>query len=131
MAGFVLRRFVYAIVLLAIASVCMFTALRLAPGNPADVQAGVIRSPQLLANLKQQYGLTKPITTQYVTFIRRMVTFNLGTSLITGSKISDIIKSSGPNTLRLGLSALFLTYLLAIPLGALAAWRRNSIADHS
>jgi ABC-type dipeptide/oligopeptide/nickel transport system permease component len=131
MAKFVLRRFRYAIILLAIASLCMFSALRLAPGNPADVTAGIIRSPDLLAQLKDTYGLDRPLPTQYWLFMRGILTGNPGSSLVTGSKISDIITSSGANTLRLSSAGLLLTYLTAIPLGALAAWRRNSRFDQS
>jgi ABC-type dipeptide/oligopeptide/nickel transport system permease component len=130
-ARFLIGRTTYALVLLLLASVCIFVALRLAPGNPTDVTASVVRTQTFLNSLRKQYGLDKPLVTQYFIFAKRILRGSPGNSLISGVRITDILRTSGGNTLRLGLSALVLTYLFAIPLGVLAAWRRNKLIDQS
>jgi ABC-type dipeptide/oligopeptide/nickel transport system permease component len=129
MVTFILRRFVYALVLLFVASILIFYGLRVAPG---DVTAAIV-SPTgtelLEQNIREKLGLDEPLATQYFVFVKNAITGDPGSSLVNGAKISQIIKESGANTLKLGLAALVVTYALAIPFGVLAAWSRNSPGD--
>lgn len=129
MAKFILRRFVYALLLLFVASILVFYGLRVAPGDVTSVITSVTASEDIRENVREQLGLNKPIATQYFIFVKNTITGGLGNSLVNGAKISDIITGSGANTLKLGLAALVITYVLAIPLGVVAAWRRNSPVD--
>jgi peptide/nickel transport system permease protein len=129
MLKFALRRFAYSIALLVVASVCIFYALRLAPGNPVDVSVAFLRTDELRNLVAKEYGTDQPLLNQYVIFVKRMLTGDPGTSLISGASIAGIVKASGANTLRLGLTALVLVYAVSIPLGVIAAWRRNSLVD--
>jgi ABC-type dipeptide/oligopeptide/nickel transport system permease component len=129
MARFVLRRFLYALLLLFIASLLVFYGLRVAPGDVTAAVVSVTGTQVLINNVKERLGLNKPLAAQYFIFVKNALTGDPGRSLVNGAKISAVIKDSGTKTLKLGFAALVLTYALAIPLGVLAAWRRNSPAD--
>lgn len=135
MTRFILGRSFRAFIILMIATLVVFFGLRVAPGsvedaliNPAFRAAG---SASLLENLQARLGLDKPLLLQYVIFLKNLATLDLGISLISAKPISDIIKDAGLNTLMLAGAATFLTYTLAIPLGILAAWKRNSPLDQT
>lgn len=133
MTKFIVGRSLRAFVIFMIATIVVFFGLRVAPGsvedaliNPAFRAAG---SATLVENLQARLGLDKPLMLQYLIFLKNLVTLDLGISLISAKPISDIIKDAGLNTLALAGAATFLTYTLAIPLGILAAWKRNSPLD--
>jgi peptide/nickel transport system permease protein len=129
MAHFVLRRFLYALLLLFIASVLIFYGLRVAPGDIVTAIASPTQALVIKSSLTKQLGLDKPLPVQYFVFVGHVLTGDPGVSVVNGASISTIIRESGARTLTLGLSAAVLTYTLAIPLGVLAAWRRNSLLD--
>jgi peptide/nickel transport system permease protein len=129
MMTFLVRRFVYSLILLIFASLLVFYGLRLAPGDIVNSIASPTTSTVVRINLTKQLGLDKPLVTQYFIFVHHLLTGNPGVSLVNGERITAIITSAGPKTLALGLSAAILTYTLAIPLGVIAAWRRNRPID--
>ncbi len=132
MRKFVLRRFAFAILLLLISSLVIFYGLRVAPGsvetqlsNPANS----VNTIFLIPELRKHLGLDKPLPLQYLIFMKNLLKGDPGFSLVNGSPNAKIIASAGVNTLKLAGAATLLTYLIAIPLGLLAAWRRNSLVD--
>lgn len=131
MAVFILRRFLYALLLLFIASALIFYGLRVAPGDVTDFLVSATRTEVLVTNVRERLGLDKPLPTQYFIFLKNVVTGDPGNSIINGARITDIIKDAGANTLKLGGAAVLLVYVFAIPLGVIAAWRRNSPADQA
>ena len=118
-ASVVARRLGYALLLLILSSVLVFGGLSAAPG---DVPVSPVE--------RERLGLDRPVAVQYLLFLRNLFTGDPGSSLVNGAEISTIIRNSGANTLRLGLAAAILVYVLAIPLGVIAAVRRNSPADY-
>ena len=129
MAAYVLRRFAYAVLLLFIASLLIFYGLRLAPGDVTDYLRTITTTEEFEANIREQLGLNEPLAAQYFVFVKNFAAGDPGNSIINGAPIIEILKDSGQNTLKLGISAIIIVYLLAIPLGLLAAWRRNSPHD--
>ncbi len=118
LARFILRRVLFGILLLFLASILFFGGLNAAPGFPRIDPADADR-----------IGLDEPVGTQYALFIRNLLTGDPGVSLRSGAPIGEIIKDSGLNTLKLGAAAVILVYAIALPLGVLAAWRRDSYGD--
>ena len=125
MVRFIFRRFLYALLLLFVASVLIFYGLRVAPGDVTAAIVSVTGTEVLINDVKERLGLNKPLPAQYFIFVKNAVSGDPGSSLVNGAKITDVIKDSGAKTLKLGFSALVLVYVLAIPLGLLAAWWRN------
>jgi ABC-type dipeptide/oligopeptide/nickel transport system permease component len=129
MVTFILRRTIYAVALLFIASLIIFYGMRLAPGNPGDVLLNPLNRIGLIEGLRHKLFLDRPLWEQYFIFIHNLFTGQPGVSLFSGEPITTIIQQAGLNTLKLGFTAAILTYATAIPLGVLAAWKRNTVWD--
>ncbi len=118
------------VLILAISSVVIFYALRSAPGGPSG---GGVLSPLSSQEVRQAYekrlGLDQPVYTQYFIYLSHIATGDLGTSLVNGTPITELLKTHARNSLILGLTALLISYLIAIPLGVLAAVKRNTWVD--
>jgi len=128
--GYLTRRTAYMLLIMAISSVVIFYALRTAPGGPSG---GGVLSPLSSQEVRQAYekrlGLDRPVYEQYFVYVDHMAHGDLGESLVNGSPITDLLLTHARNSLLLGLTALAISYLIAIPLGVLAAVKRNTWID--
>lgn len=129
-----MSRTVYVRILDAVPTVFMvltlvFIALRLLPGDPALVALGDYATPDQLAQFRERMGLDVPIWQQYVVFLKDMLTFDFGQSLISGRAVTTLIWQNLPYTLELTLAAVVIGVALGIPFGVLAAVRRNKLPD--
>lgn len=115
--------------ILCLSSVAIFYSLRFAPGDPVGVTLNPLAAQSARQAYREHLGLTKPIYEQYFIYVGRLARGELGTSIVNGANVSDLLVSHGKNSLVLGLTAILLSYLIAIPLGVLAAARRNSWLD--
>jgi ABC-type dipeptide/oligopeptide/nickel transport system permease component len=129
MLTFIIHRTLYGILLIFIASFVIFYGLRVAPGSITDVLTNPLNREALAPQLSSQLGLDKPLPVQYFVFAKHFLTGQLGVSMVSGQPISDLIGRAIWRTLILAAAAAFLTYAVAIPLGVLAAWKRNTIID--
>lgn len=114
---------------LFIVSVIVFSIIHLIPGDPATIIAGSNASDAQLAALRQEYGLDKPIWTQYLIWLGNLLTGNLGTSLINGFPINELIMQRIPATVELAVASAIIGALIALPLGIFSALRPGSIFD--
>jgi peptide/nickel transport system permease protein len=128
---YVLRRFIYALILLFFASLLVFYGLRLAPGDIVSAIASPTTTKVIRVSLTKQLGLDKPLVAQYFIFVHHLLTGNPGVSIVNGAAISSIVTSAGPKTLSLGITAAILTYTIAIPLGVISGARRNGAIDQT
>ena len=105
----------------------LFVMLRLIPGDPASVMLGERATDEAVARLNHELGLDQPIYIQYIYFVRQLVTFNLGTSIKYQIPVAQLL---GPRLL-ISLSVvgvtLVLTCIIALPLGILAALKKDSL----
>ena len=95
MAKFILSRFLYALLLLLIASVLIFYGLRVAPGDVTGSIVSVTGTEVLVNDIKERLGLNEPLATQYFIFLKNVVTGHPGSSLVNGARITDVIKDAG------------------------------------
>jgi peptide/nickel transport system permease protein len=111
-------------------TIIVFFMVHLIPGDPAATILGIHATPKAVALLHQQWGLNRPLVSQYWLFIDRLFHGNLGQSLYYGGPVSSLIWSHLPPTLWLLSYAVVLTVLISVPLAVLAASRRDGIRDH-
>jgi peptide/nickel transport system permease protein len=109
--------------------ICFFM-VHLIPGDPAATILGIHATPRAVALLHQQWGLNRPLLSQYWLFVDRLLHGNLGHSLYYGASVSSLILSHLPPTLWLLGYATVLTVLISVPLAVLAATRRDGVRDH-
>lgn len=126
---YVLRRLGTAGLTLVLASVLVFGALLLVPGDPAQVILGMEASPETLAALRAKLGLDRAPLVRYLAWVGGALRGDLGVSVRYDRAVGSLVASSLTVTLPLvGLSAL-LALAVALPVGALAAARRGSAFD--
>lgn len=133
MSGFnlLLRRILQIPLNLFFISIIIFSLLHIAPGDPIDVMIG---SAEITQETEQElirfYGLDQPLFVQYFDWLRKVVVGNLGQSIHTREHVGTLIVDRFPVTMLLTLMAMGGAILLAIPIGILAAIKRNSIWDY-
>jgi peptide/nickel transport system permease protein len=130
MLRYILQRTLYGILLLFLASVVIFYGLRVAPGDVTDVVTNPANRSFMIENVRQKLGLNRPLLVQYFVFMSHLLRGDPGLSLITGEPIMKLLGRASVYTLKLGALAAVLTYAVAIPLGVISAWKRNSIFDY-
>lgn len=112
---------------LFIASVVIFVALRIVPGNPAEVALGVTATPEAVAKLSATMGIDKPLWEQYVSWIGGLLRGEFGTSLTSSTDISPIVADRLQVSLILVVLSMLFALMLAVPLGLWAARRSGHI----
>lgn len=135
MRGYVARRVLILIPTWLGITVLAFALAQLAPGDPAAsvFQRAQGRPPSAveLAATRHRLGLDASLPGQYVDWLRGAVHGDLGTSYASGQRVTDELASRAPATLELAGAATLLALLIAVPLGVLAAVRRNSLVDQT
>ncbi len=130
MRTYVLRRLGASLVTLFIASVIVFLGVRALPGGPAVALSAETSDPQVLQEIRAEYGLNKPLPVQYAIWIAHAFQGDLGTSTKTGLPVSSVIAERLPITLELTVLAMIIALVIGMPIGILAAVRRGSIPDY-
>ncbi len=128
------RRVAVSIGLVWIVASIVFVAIRLVPGNPAELllsQGGVAPDPASVAQLEQQLGLDRPFLAQYRASMVGLLEGDLGTSLQDDSPVMGDILDRLPRTLELIAAAGFLAVVIGVPAGTLAAIRGGGIFDRA
>ena len=107
-----------------------FFIIRLAPGGPFDQEQALPAAVR--ANLDAAYGLDQPLVVQYGRYLAGAVQGDLGPSFrYKDFRVTELIARGLPLSLTIGLAAAILAFFIGVPLGALAAWRANSVLDHA
>ncbi|WP_433591517.1 ABC transporter permease [Nocardia sp. CA-145437] len=126
MTAYLLRRVPSALAVLFGASVLIFLLLRLVPGDPATILAGADATPETVAAIRHQLGLDRSIPAQYLSWLRGVVTGDLGRSYLIGGQISDLIGRGLSNTLILAGAALLLAVVVSLAVSvASVLWDRR------
>lgn len=128
----ILKKFLLVIPTLIGASVIAFALIRLIPGDPVLNLLGERGGdPQVVAQMRARFGLDKPVVEQYFIFVKNAVHGDLGESIISHRGVTEEFWDRFPATFELSVVALIWSVLLGIPLGILAAVKRNSVFDYS
>ncbi len=132
--SFVLKRLGIAVLLVWVVASIVFLAIRLVPGDPAELllsQGGVAPDVEAVAQLRDRLGLDRPLAVQYLADFGRLLGGDLGNSLQDGSPVGGEIAKRLPRTLELIGAAALIAMLLGIPGGLVAAVRRNGAIDRA
>lgn len=122
MLRYLLRRLPSSLVVLAAASLLIFSVIRLVPGDPATTLAGPDATPEAIAAIRHDLGLDQPAPLQYLHWLVSLVTFDLGRSYLVGGTISDLVVAGLTNTLVLTAGALLLAVVSSVVLSVVWAW---------
>ncbi len=109
----------------------IFFLIHLIPGDPVEVMLGETASPADKEILRQELGLDQPLLVQYLRFLSGLASGDLGDSLSQQGRVMDLILRRLPATLELTLAAMGIALMIALPLGIVAAVKRQTWMDHT
>ncbi len=129
MKEYVAQRVLAMLPVLLIVAVFTFSLVHIVPGDPAIILAGDSGTPEAVANIRERMGLDKPIYQQFYVWLTNALQGDLGISPASRVPVADQIMRRLEPTLSIGVFALLLSILMAVPLGVLAAWKQNTWVD--
>ncbi len=127
---FVFRRLLLLVPTALGVTIIAFFMIHLIPGDPARTILGIHSTPRAIAILHREWGLNRPLASQYWLFMDRLVHGNLGTSLYYNVPVWGLITSHLPPTLWLICYAAVLAVCISVPLAMIAASRKDAVRDH-
>lgn len=130
MLRYILRRLLSLLPVLFGITLLVFLFLHLIPGDAAQVLLGQRATPEQVEALRERMGLNQPLPIQYLAFLRDLLHFDLGRSIITGIPIAQEIRVRWPATFELSVAAMLVAVVFGIPAGIVAAVRKNSWLDN-
>ncbi len=128
---FLLKRLGGAVVVLALVAVLVFALTRLASGDPVALLLGDQATAADIAHARTQYGLDKPLPTQFALWVGELLQGNLGQSLFLQRPVAQALMERAEPTLFLALFAVAIAAAIGIPSGMAAAIWRGSAADQA
>lgn len=132
MIQLILKKFLVLVPTLLGASIISFGLIRLIPGDPVTHLLGERGGdPVVVAEMRAKFGLDKSIPEQYLIFLGNALQGNLGDSTVSKRPVSEEFFARFPATVELAIVGLFWSLLLGVPLGILAALKKNSFFDYS
>ena len=130
MRRYVIKRILLMFLLLLGMSFIIFASLYIAPGDPETMVAGASATEEDIARVRVSLGLDKPFLVQYFTYLKNLLSLDLGTSYISRQPILDEIAVRLPNTLNLACASMLLSVLVGIPTGIITALKKDTLVDN-
>ena len=133
MLAYIIRRVAYLVPVLLVLTVVVFTFVEMLPGNIIDTLVGTEgnNDPEVRKILEKEYGLDQPVYVRYAKWLFRAVQGDFGMSLVTRRPVSVELLSGIPATVYLAVVGISLSMLIAVPLGTIAAVKRNTPIDYT
>jgi len=129
MLGYILRRLLQTIPVMLVVAIFIFLMLRLTPSDPAAIIAGDNANAEQVAQIRSQLGLDQPMLQQFVIWIGKVATGDLGESFFFKKTVAALVGERIEPTLSLAFFTIMIAVLVAVPLGVLAAHRQDTWID--
>ncbi|MFN8591952.1 MAG: ABC transporter permease [Thermomicrobiales bacterium] len=129
MGRYLIRRFLWMIVVVIGVSIVVFSLIHITPGDPAQIMLGPTAGMDEVQALRHQLGLDQPIFKQYAIWASHVVQGDLGTSIVLRRPVLDEVVGRFRNTALLAIAAIVLSFTIGTALGILSAVRRGSAVD--
>ncbi len=128
---FFARRCLKAVLVILFVIAINFALIRAAPGDPATILAGEAGAVDagFVERIRKEYGLDKPVPVQLLTYMKQLLTFELGNSYRENRPVKEIVLEKLPATLLLTLTAFVFSVIVGVGLGIAAARRSGSVTD--
>jgi peptide/nickel transport system permease protein len=129
MLVYTLKRLGVGVLVIITASIILFSIMKMMPGDPVRMIADPRLPEEALDRLRERWGLNKPAHVQYLSWAGNLLRGDFGTSIVAGQSVRGLVMSRLPYTLGLAGLSMVLRYLIAVPLGLVAAVRAGSALD--
>ena len=127
--NYLLRRLLATLPVMGVVAVVVFLLIHLSPGDPAALIAGDLASTEDIEKLRHVLGLDQPLWRQFVLWLGRVLSGDLGVSIFTQVPVTELLAQRLEPTLSIAVLTMALTVCVAVPLGTLAAHRAGSWID--
>jgi len=131
MGRYVAGRLLLALPTLLMVAVLAFVLLRIVPGDPAILMLGEFATPEDLARVRAELGLDRSLPVQFLHWLRDVVQFDFGTSIVSGEPVATLMLDRFAVTAQVVVLATLLAALIAVPAGTIAAWKQDSVLDRA
>ena len=121
MLRYIMNRLIYLFPVLFFMSIVVFLFIHLIPGDPVDYMLGIDATPETRQALRAELGLDRNIVVQYISWARKIVSGDLGTSIVTNRPVLTSILEKFPATMLLAFAATLISLVIAIIAGTIAA----------
>ena len=129
MTSYVIKRLIQGLLLIFVVSILIFAMMDLMPGDPIDLLTDRKVSEEVKDRLRAQYGLDLPPVQRYINWISDALKGDFGTSLRSKLPVNTMFKQRLPNTIKLTGTALLIEILIAVPIGLIAAYKKDGFFD--
>jgi len=127
----ILQRFLQGLLVLFVLYTLSFFLIKALPGGPFKSAERAIPE-HIRLKMEAYYGLDQPTYVQYFRQLKNLVKGDPGTSMrLEGREVTEIISQGFPVSFRLGVAAMTFAILFGMPLGVIAAWKKNTLLDYS
>ncbi len=130
MLRYLLKRIVQIPLVLLVVSLTIFAVTRATPGDPVQIMLGTQTSPEAVAAMRKEFNLDKPLVVQYGLWLGKILRGDLGRSIRLNEPVTQILAETLPVSLKLALAAMAFALFVSVPLGMLAALKRNTWVDY-
>ncbi len=131
MTQYIVKRILFSLIVLFAISIIVFTAVRMIPGDVCKIVLNTPDvTPQQCDAIRADLGLDKPVVTQYIEYMKGVVTGDWGTTIISKREVWGEIKTRVPLTLELTFLSTVFALTLAIPIGVVSAMRQDGWLDY-
>jgi len=127
---FAARRVLLLVPILIGLSILVFLFVRALPGGPETALLGENATPERVAQVRELYGLDRPVYEQYLSYVQSVLSLDFGTSITTRQPVVEEIARRFPGTVELTVTAMLIAVAVGIPLGFVAARRYGSWVDN-
>lgn len=129
MLRYLVYRLLLAVPTVLLVAICVFTLIRLVPGDPALLILGDRATPETLLDMRQRLGLDQPLPLQFLAWTGHALGGDLGRSIATDRPVLPLVLGRFLVSAQIVLPAVLIAAVIAVPLGMLAAWRQNRLPD--
>lgn len=127
--AFILRRILLVIPVMAVVAFVVFMLLYLTPGDPAVIMAGDNATPEVIARIREQLHLNDPLLVRFAAWLGQILRGDLGVSIFSKLPVTQLLAQRAEPTLSLAAVTITLATVVAVPLGAAAAYWAGSWID--
>jgi peptide/nickel transport system permease protein len=130
MSGFIMRRFAEGILVVFLASLAVFFAVRMIPGDPAQLIAGDDATTEDIVQIRERLGLNDSVPVQYWNWVTNAVTGDFGTSFTRNQPVRTVLGNAVQPTIELAIAGYLFATLVGVPIGIFAGIKPGGFADY-
>ena len=129
MKDYVIKRIAQGLLLVVVVSILVFSMLDLMPGDPINILTDRKVPEEVKEQLREEWGLNDPLPTRYINWVKDALHGDFGKSIRTKRPVVDMMKARLPVTLKLTLTSLIVDLIISVPIGLLAAYKKDGFFD--